>query len=57
MGINELLIIGVIVLGVLFFGGKKLEDISRSAGRSLGEFKKGKKEAEQELKALGKKKK
>lgn len=57
MGINELLIIGVIVLAVLFFGGKKIEDISRSAGRSLGEFKKGKKEAEQELKSMGKKKK
>lgn len=56
MGLNELLIIGVIVLAVLFFGGKKIEDISRSAGRAMGEFKKGKKEAEQELKSLGKKK-
>lgn len=56
MGFNEILIIGVIVLAVLFFGGKKIEDISRSAGRAMGEFKKGKKEAEQELKSLSKKK-
>lgn len=56
MGLNELLIIGVIVLGVLFFGGKKLTEISKSAGRAVGEFKKGKMETEQELKDLGKKK-
>ena len=56
MGTNELIIIGVIVLAVLFFGGKKLQEISKSAGRAVGEFKKGKKEAEEELKALGKKK-
>lgn len=55
MGLNELLIIGVIVLGVLFFGGKKLTEISKSAGRAVGEFKKGKMETEQELKDLGKK--
>lgn len=57
MGLNELLIIGVIVLGVLFFGGKKLQEISKSAGRAVGEFKKGKMETEQELKELGRKKK
>ena len=54
---DEKLIIAVVVVAVLFFGGKKLEGISRSAGRALGEFKKGKKEAEEELKAIGKKKK
>lgn len=57
MGTNELLIIAVAVLGVLFFGGKKLQDISRSAGRAMGEFKKGKLEAEEEVKALEKKQK
>lgn len=54
---DEKLIIALVVVAILFFGGKKLEGISRSAGRALGEFKKGKKEAEDELKALGKKKK
>ncbi len=54
---DEKLIIAVVVVAVLFFGGKKLEGISRSAGRALGEFKKGKKEAEEELKPIGKKKK
>lgn len=57
MGTNELLIIAVVVLGVLFFGGKKLQDISKSAGRAMGEFKKGKLEAEEEVKALEKKQK
>lgn len=56
MGTNELLIIAVLVLGVLFFGGKKLQDISKSAGRAIGEFKKGKLETEEELKELEKKK-
>ena len=55
MGTNELLIIAVLVLGVLFFGGKKLQEISKSAGRALGEFKKGKLETEKELKELEKK--
>lgn len=55
MGLNELLIIAVLVLAVLFFGGKKIEEISRSAGKALGTFKKGQKEAEQELKKMGKK--
>lgn len=53
---DEKIIIVLAVLAVLFFGGKKLEDVSKSAGRALGEFKKGKREAENELKALGKKK-
>ena len=57
MGINELLIIAVLVLGVLFFGGKKLQDISKSAGRAMGEFKKGKLESEEELKTLERKSK
>ena len=54
---DEKLIIALVVVAVLFFGGKKIESMSRSAGRAMGEFKKGKKEAEEELKALGKKKK
>lgn len=57
MGTNELLIIGVLILGVLFFGGKKLQEISKSAGKAMGEFKKGKMESEEELKALEKKSK
>jgi sec-independent protein translocase protein TatA len=57
LGTNELLIIAVLVLGVLFFGGKKLQEISKSAGRAVGEFKKGKLESEKELKELGKKNK
>lgn len=38
----ELLIIVFIIL--LLFGAKKLPELSRSLGKSLGEFKKGQKE-------------
>jgi sec-independent protein translocase protein TatA len=41
---SELMIVLVIVL--ILFGGKKLPDLARSLGRSLGEFKKGKEEGE-----------
>ena len=48
MGLNvgptELLVVLAIVL--VLFGGKKLPDLARSLGRSLGEFKKGKDEGE-----------
>lgn len=54
---DEKLIIALVVVAVLFFGGKKIEGMSRSAGRAMGEFKKGKREAEEELKSLSKKKK
>lgn len=46
-GGSELLVILFIVL--LLFGAKKLPELSRSLGRSLGEFKKGKEDLEREL--------
>jgi len=45
----ELIIICVVI--ILLFGAKKLPELSRSVGRSISEFKKGKEEAERELKA------
>jgi len=51
MGFTELAIIAVLAL-VVFFGGKKLAELSRSAGRASAEFKKGKIEAEKELKDM-----
>ena len=44
VGPTELLVVLAIIL--VLFGGKKLPDLARSLGRSLGEFKKGKEEGE-----------
>jgi len=41
-GQTELLVIVFVIL--LLFGAKKLPELSRSLGKSLGEFKKGQKE-------------
>jgi sec-independent protein translocase protein TatA len=43
----EVLVVLFVVL--LLFGAKKLPDLSRSLGRSLGEFKKGKEDLEREI--------
>lgn len=45
----ELLII--LGIAVLLFGANKLPDLARSMGSATGEFKKGRKEVEQELEA------
>ena len=49
LGLTEIIII-VIALGVLFFGGKKITEWARGLGRFTGEFKKGRKEVEKEIK-------
>lgn len=51
IGLTELIIILVIIL--ILFGARKLPDLARSLGRSLGEFKKGRQEGEQEVKKTG----
>jgi sec-independent protein translocase protein TatA len=43
-GLPELLIVLVVLL--LLFGAKKLPELSRSIGRSINEFKRGKSEGE-----------
>jgi len=48
LGITEIIII-VIVLGVFFFGGKKMTEWAKNLGKFTGEFKKGKREIEKEL--------
>lgn len=52
IGGTELLVILAIVL--LIFGGAKLPQLARSMGRSIGEFSKGKKELEGEIKDMEK---
>lgn len=53
LGLPEIVII-LVVIGVLFFGGKKITELGRSMGRFSGEFKKGKTEVEKELKEIEK---
>ncbi len=49
LGFGEILII-ILAVGIVLFGGKKIIDLARSMGRFSGEFKRGKKEIEKELK-------
>lgn len=49
-GGSEMILILFIVL--LLFGAKKLPELSRSLGKSLGEFKKGKEDLERELREV-----
>lgn len=47
LGTGELIIILVVVL--LLFGAKRLPDLARGLGKSLSEFKKASKEAENDI--------
>jgi sec-independent protein translocase protein TatA len=49
-GGTEVLLILFIIL--LLFGAKKLPELSRSLGKSLGEFKKGKEDLEKEIRSI-----
>jgi sec-independent protein translocase protein TatA len=54
LGLPEIILI-VLVVAVLFFGSGKIVEFSRSLGRVTGEFKKGKREVEAELKDISSK--
>ena len=47
IGMNEMIMIFIIVL--LLFGAKKLPELARGIGKSMGEFKKAKEEFEHEI--------
>ena len=46
----------IIIIGVLFFGAKKIPELARTLGKSKGEFEKGKMEGDKELKDMNEKK-
>lgn len=48
IGIPELVVI-VLVFGLLFFGSGKILEFAKSLGRMTGEFKKGRRDIEREL--------
>ncbi|MBP9715209.1 MAG: twin-arginine translocase TatA/TatE family subunit [Candidatus Pacebacteria bacterium] len=48
LGMPELIII-LVALVILFFGGKKISELARGLGRFSGEFKKGKMEMQKEI--------
>ena len=45
-------IILILIVFTLLFGAKKLPELSKAFGKSIGEFKKGRQEAERELKDM-----
>jgi len=49
-GPTELIVVLVMIL--ILFGPKKLPDLSRAIGKSIGEFKRGRREVDDELKQL-----
>ena len=53
LGLPEIIII-LVAVGVLLFGGKRIVELARSVGRVSGEYKKGKIEVEKEIKEAAK---
>jgi len=49
LGLPEIIII-LVAVAILFFGGKKISELGKGLGRFSGEYKKGKMEVEKELK-------
>jgi TatA/E family protein of Tat protein translocase len=48
LGMPELLV--VLAIALVVFGAKRLPDVARSLGKSIGSFKQGVRETEQEIK-------
>ena len=51
LGLPEVIII-VLAVAILFFGGSKISEIAKSLGRVTGEFRKGKAEIAEEINKL-----
>jgi len=48
LGFTEIIIIGIAAV-ILLFGGKKITELSKAAGRATGEYKKARRDIEREL--------
>jgi TatA/E family protein of Tat protein translocase len=48
LGFTEIVIIGIAAV-VLLFGGKKITELAKAAGRATGEYKKARRDIEREL--------
>jgi len=48
LGFTEIVIIGIAAV-VLLFGGKKITELSKAAGRATGEYKKARRDIDREL--------
>ncbi len=53
IGTTEIVII-LVAVAILLFGGKKITEFTRSLGKAVGEFQKGRIEAEMEIEELKK---
>lgn len=51
LGFPEIVIV-LVAISILFFGGKKIAEFARGLGRFSGEVEKGKREVEDELKKV-----
>ena len=50
----EFVIVGGIVIALLWLGPKKLPELARSIGRTVGEFRRGRQEFHHDVEELGK---
>ena len=45
----EWIVVGIVIVGLLFLGPKKIPELARGIGRAMGEFRRGRIELEREV--------
>lgn len=51
----EWIVVGIVIVGLLFLGPKKIPELARGIGRAFGEFRKARAEIEKEIQSVGEK--